>query len=85
MAQTLRISQGDYAINTASNANVALSTNYLTVTGNVVASKGIQATPIGNVTVSTGAFSTLSATSTATFSGTTTNFTVSSMTSGTMT
>ena len=125
MAQTLRISAGDYNITTASNANVIFSTGNVTINGNLTvanisyinqetitssdviqgnltanaitvnlslttgttlqAKGGIQNTPIGNVTVSTGAFSTLSATSTATFSGTTTNFTVSSMTSGTMT
>ena len=125
MAQTLRISAGDYNITTASNANVIFSTGNVTINGNLTvanisyinqetittsdviqgnltanaitvnlslttgttlqAKGGIQNTPIGNVTVSTGAFSTLSATSTATFSGTTTNFTISSMTSGTMT
>ena len=64
----------------------AITVNLSLTTGTTLQAKGgIQNTPIGNVTVSTGAFSTLSATSTATFSGTTTNFTVSSMTSGTMT
>jgi hypothetical protein len=85
MAQTIRISQGDYAVTTAANANVALSTNYLTVTGNVVALRGIQATAIGNITVSTGAFSTLSATSTFSLTATTQTISATSQTTGTLT
>jgi len=85
MAQTLRISKGDYAVNTAANANIALSTNYLTVTGNVVALGGIQATAIGNVTVGTGAFSTLSATSTFSLTATTQTISATSQTTGTLT